>query len=436
MPKKRKSSNFKFDNVFFQKVKKSKNFRALHELADKFKPLHYISTGIANVDMQLYWDDSAPWATKNTGEKRYGLPGNRVAEIAGESGAFKTYLGHSICAEVVRCEGMALHITTEYDIDEFFPALFYEEKTLTFLHTRSSLDFFRDIDGKRHFFAAANSYEKVEEIFGEFCNLVADARKDGFDGPAVVVLDSIATLYSKSVIKDSLGDESENSLPAYGAGAKEKHHLLSLALEKTAEHQICFLYLNQTRDKMGSQFRVPASDNVVKWYPTVRLLLQSWNGDKGAVDGVTHKYGTNIKCRLIKKRGYTSGLVDTIFQHFEADNYYGFDELDCGLKACFMSDLFKGKSSKYLDFQEEFDSSENTIYIKKFLDEHFSDGFMKAGVNAGKFSKKEDLWYPFMKETQKIDGGEFFLRMVNLGYEYGPSKYTMKEFDRFGGLDE
>ena len=144
---------------------------------------YFISTGLPSFDLMLMSNK----ARNLSGSHPYGFPTGRVVEICGDEQSFKTWITHSISARVRSMGGLVFLIQSENDFDLSFYKSFYD---------RYRLDFKKEVTP----FVRASSANTIGDVVQSLRTILPNIREHyengGSDVPTVIVLDSLAAMFS------------------------------------------------------------------------------------------------------------------------------------------------------------------------------------------------------------------------------------------------
>lgn len=230
-----------------------------------------------------------------------GFPQGRITEITGLEASGKSLLAAHTLAETQKQGGLAVYIDTESSVSaEFLSAIGVDLKTLLYI-----------------------PLETIEEIFETIEVIVDNIRKNDKDRLVTIVVDSIMGASTKQEMS------MEYDKDGY---ATSKSIILSKAMRKVtnwiAREQICLIFTNQLRTKMGVMFGDPyttAGGKAIPFHSSVRLRLKSVGQIKAKVNGKDQVVGIKTRVTVIKNRmGPPHRTIDyDIYFESGIDNYGG-----------------------------------------------------------------------------------------------------------------
>lgn len=416
----------------FLSAGKGGSFLSSKSIADLYESKGYISTGLLNLDMMLYYSDNED---DDFGKGEYGFPRGRLIQMAGTPSSFKTYISKMLAASVVRQGGVALSLTTEYDVETDFDRMFYRPEHMTLIQKMNEDPVrFEDVDGERHFFHATSTIDEARVEIGAFFNAVRKARESGFEGPGVIVIDSIANLTAKDDLENFLspGEYKNNS---YGGDSKMLRKFLNSLQKELAELDITLIAVNQVRaaidvqNAKGHAKWKPASHEVLEHYFSVILKLVKGGNYVAAANqaGLSFKYAEPFRVIQLKKRGRDIQDKECNIMHYNTDSVYGFDDLASIVEGVGMAKFCKNGATWTFEFDEKHDNIESQSYVKQYISDNLQNYVNDKGRYAGKFACKPDEFKKVLARSLRVDEGKFITSMIDLCYKYGPAFFHMDE---------
>lgn len=226
-----------------------------------------------------------------------GWPIGRVVELFGDEGAGKSSLAYSALASVQREGGIGILIDTEQALSE-----------------DRMLDVF-GVDPEKLLLLQPDHIEGMFAQLEEALSL----HDPETDGPVVVVWDSVAATQTEKTFKDGLDAK---------AGVAELARIMSTKLQAVIQmapkHRMCFIAVNQVREKIGVMFGDPTTTpggRALKFYASVRLKMNAGASIKGSKEGQNE--GRHVYIKAIKNK------LAAPYRTSEVRYYYakGWDEI-------------------------------------------------------------------------------------------------------------
>jgi len=196
-----------------------------------------------------------------------GVPRGRIVEIYGPESSGKTTLALHIIAEAQRLGGLAAIVDAEHALDPL-----YAERL--------------GVNLNELLISQPDTGEQALEITE---TLVRSSAVD------VLVIDSVAALVPKAEIEGDMGD----------AHVGLQARLMSQALRKLtgaiARSQVCVIFINQLRMKIGVMFGSPETTtggNALKFYASVRMDIRRIETLKNGTDSI----GSRVRVKVVKNK--------------------------------------------------------------------------------------------------------------------------------------
>src|SRR5215210_4389501 len=196
-----------------------------------------------------------------------GVPRGRIIEIYGPESSGKTTLALHIVSEAQKAGGVAAYIDAEHAMDADYAGKL-------------------GVDIDQLLISQPDSGEQALEI------AEALVRSNGGD---VIVIDSVAALVPRAELDGEMGD----SLPGLQA------RLMSQALRKitaiVANSNVCFIFINQLREKIGVFFGSPETTTggkALKFYASLRLDIRRI----GAIKDGDRVVGNRTRVKVVKNK--------------------------------------------------------------------------------------------------------------------------------------
>jgi recombination protein RecA len=304
-----------------------------------------------------------------------GFPVGRITEITGLEASGKSLLASHALAETQKRGGLAVYIDTESATSsEFLEAIGCDLKTMLYV-----------------------PLETIEEIFETIETIVEGVRKSNKDRLVTIVVDSVMGASTKIEMA------AEYDKDGY---ATSKSIILSKAMRKVtnwiARENICLIFTNQLRTKMGVSFGdqwTTAGGKAIPFHASVRLRLKNTGMIKAKMNGVEQVVGSKTEVQVVKNRmGPPHRKVNyDIYYDSGIDNYGGWLEL---MKKF---DLVKQSGAWYT--VEDIDHETGEVFGEvKFQSKDFIEKVMQDAKVKERLYKRICDAYIF-KYQAGIDGG-------------------------------
>lgn len=215
-----------------------------------------------------------------------GLPVGRIIEIAGPPSAGKTAIATRAMAAAQKMGGVAGFMD-------------HERSFSTILAPRLGLD----VTPGRFIFKKPRTFEESMGIFQLACSTIREKKLIAKDAPICWVFDSLAAMVPQSVLTDSKGKErkaedrnmNDNTALARATSA----HFPALAM-LTEEYNVCTIFLNQLRTKIGVMFGDPRKTTGGD-SPAFYFSQRIWLGSSQIKVG-TDVTGTEVTGKFVKNK--------------------------------------------------------------------------------------------------------------------------------------
>jgi len=306
--------------------------------------------------------------------KIYGLP-FKIIEVYGKQSSGKTTLAKYLCCSFIKKGGLAFFVDFEH---KFAPQWF---KTIAYAAGITDEDinkYFRYVDPKsfeNFCIWLIKTMKKVIDMKSKVTDLTFKLEKekikpDNYDElktkyqqalnmPCIIVIDSIASMYTESELKDEEEDQAHVAELARGFSNK-----LKLIRRYLGEANTLIVFTNQERSKiaMGGQkvrpgMMVEPGGNAVKHYEDARLEISFVEALKRTRGSVERIYGSIHKVRVTKNQ---LGVPPFQFTELRLLNDRGFFSFYSVLEACVEAGLIKKTGPRYIIKKDkiEFEESE------------------------------------------------------------------------------
>lgn len=203
-----------------------------------------------------------------------GFPVRRISEIYGDNSTGKTLLATYAVMSTQEMGGMAVYADAEVAVGV--------ERMIEL-----------GVNPKRLIYSDVNTVDDVFELLKR-----AIAKKNeilGKDGLLTFVWDSVAAIATKDEL------ESTPETKDYPRAAAAISKALRWAPRMIAENNVCAIFINQTREKLGQLFGDGVSTyggQAIKFYSSIRLELENRAKLKAGAEII----GVNTLCTTVKNR--------------------------------------------------------------------------------------------------------------------------------------
>jgi len=168
------------------------------------------------------------------------------------------------------------------------------------------------VDTDALIYHAPGCLEDVYDVIGQI--LLSKVKEKSWDGPALIIWDSLAQTPSKKEIEMEEGDEYTKEMAVRARVNSMGLRKLTIPIQKA---QVTLLIVNQLRENVGQTFGEKYSSpggHAPKYAAIQRIRLAATNTVK--IDEAAGITGKKIQAKSIKNKAYTPLLeLDLIFNH-------------------------------------------------------------------------------------------------------------------------
>lgn len=238
-----------------------------------------------------------------------GLPFGRMMEMFGDSSTGKTALATQWMINAQKMGGVAIFIDWERSFD-----------------IRMAVEMGLSDQRPYWIYVRPKTWEEGNIIATKACQVIRDSKVISSDAPILVVFDSIAAAIPKSSSGKELDELTMNDTSAL---ARVTSTTLKNQAQFADDYNSTFLYLNQTREKIGVMFGSKVGTpggKAMEFYSTVRLALtrQRVMEEKGKEKDMI---GQNIAITCIKSKMTAPFKKCTLLLSFDELGMASFDTI-------------------------------------------------------------------------------------------------------------
>lgn len=252
-----------------------------------------------NDDIQTvkHWLDTGFPPLNKAISNRYdcGFPSGRLIEMFGPESAGKTLIATKVMISAQQAGGIAAFMDHEnsFEIDHAERLGLQTDPTIG-----------------NWIFKTPETFEESIDTLREVGQIVRDGKLIPDEAPIVFVYDSLASMVPQSTLKKA---EERNMNDNTALARATSAHLPTIVM-LCAKYNICCIFLNQVRMKMGVMFGDPTTTpggNAPKFYASVRIQL-----GRSQIKEGTDKVGQSIGASVIKNK------VSNPFRKCKWDYFY------------------------------------------------------------------------------------------------------------------
>ncbi len=203
-----------------------------------------------------------------------GVPVGRLTEISGGEGAGKTLLASYILANTQKKGGVAILIDSEHAASmEVLERVGVDVKNLVYVQAST-----------------------IEEVFQAMETIISKIQTDTSNRLVTIVWDSVAATSTKAEVEGDYGDKT------IGLAARLIGQGLRKFIPVVSKHNVCLVFINQLRTKIGVTFgddQISPGGKSIPYHASIRLRLthhqQIKDGDKDLI-------GRVVQCKVSKNK--------------------------------------------------------------------------------------------------------------------------------------
>jgi recombination protein RecA len=183
---------------------------------------------------------------KSTGVPGGGLPIGKITEIYGDFATGKSYIAYRALVETQRIGGIAVLLDTEYAYNPVRGAEMGMDNTNLVILTPSTQE---------------EAYDQIDQMI----DIVRSSSKKQL---LTIVWDSISSLPSAYEVENEYGKSN------MGTNARVNSSALKEIIGKIAKNEVCLIFLNQIRKKLGVMFGQDwdtTGGSAIKFYSRLRI---------------------------------------------------------------------------------------------------------------------------------------------------------------------
>ncbi|WP_270364021.1 recombinase RecA [Bacillus paranthracis] len=264
-----------------------------------------------------------------------GWPLGRVVELFGPESNGKTTVALHAIAEIQKMGGIAIFLDTEHALDRS------RAKTI-------------GVNLKKMIYAQPETMEDVFEFIEE---IIGTIRKKDPNRPVLIVWDSVAATAARVEVE---GDYGDHNVGVHGRIMSQGFRKINPLINK---EKICFMCINQVRDKVGVTFGEKTSTpggRALKFYASVRLEV---------IKIGQYKEGSEvagIKCIATAKKNKVSPPFKKADFNIVFDPIHGgIDGMGALLDKGFDAGIFGDSKGWYVIDDKKYRKSDARVFLKE-----------------------------------------------------------------------